>query len=146
MEVKYKQIKNEIDFKKAIKSLINESLFEAAQINVKDIKQGLDTSQGPRVAITKLKNSTIKAKRKKGYLKPSTPLIATGMMRRLPPVKMKGNKAIISIANKRAEIAQYHERGAGRLPKREFFDIYPQTLMKINKMLQTKLVQLYRRL
>ena len=52
----------------------------------------------------------------------------------------------MSLAKKREKIAQYHEEGAGNLPKREFFDIYPKTIKKINKMLQTKLIKLYRRL
>ena len=113
-------------------------------INVKDIKSGLDSSQGPKGAIKKVKASTAKQKRKKGQ--PIKPLVATGMMRRLPPIKNKSGKSTISLANQRVKIAQYHEQGAGNLPKREFFDIYPQTYRKIERMLKKKLIKLFSKL
>ena len=144
MESKFRKIKDEIDFKQNINKLIDEVLFEAAQINVKDIKSGLDTSRGPKGAIKKVKASTARQKRKKGQ--PTKPLIATGTMRRLPPVKKKKGKAIVSLAKKREKIAQYHESGAGDLPTREFFDIYPQTERKVERLLKKKLVKLLARL
>ena len=68
------------------------------------------------------------------------------MMRRLPPVKGKSGKSTISLANKRVKIAQYHEQGAGSLPKREFFDIYPSGVRKIERMLKKLLEKLYKKL
>ena len=66
IEVKLKKIKTQIDFQQNVNKLIKEAVFEAAQINVKDIKRGLDTSKGPRGPIKRLKPSTIRLKRKKG--------------------------------------------------------------------------------
>ena len=147
MEAKLKKIKSQIDFNQNINKLIDEATFEAAQINVKEIKSGLDTSKGPKGSFKKLKLSTAKQKRKKGQ--PLKPLIATGMMRRLPPVKQKSGNSIVSVAKKRAKIAQYHDKGGskrGQPPQREWFDIYPSAERKIIRMLKKKLVKLYSRL
>ena len=70
-------------------------------------------------------------------------------MRRLPPVKQKSGKSIVSVAKKRAKIAQYHDKGGtkrGQPPKREWFDIYPSAQRKITRMLKKKLVKLFARL
>mgnify|MGYP003638653697 CR=1 FL=1 len=144
MEAKFRKIKSDIDFNQNIKKIINDAVFLAAQINVKEIKSGLDTSKGPKGSIPKVKASTARQKRKKGQ--PIKPLIATGMMRRLPPVKGKSGKSTISLANKRVKIAQYHEQGAGNLPKREFFDIYPSAVRKAERMFKKLLVKLYKKL
>ena len=131
-------------FNQNINKLIDEATFLAAQINVKEIKRGLDTSTGPKGSFKKLKLSTAKQKRKKGQ--PLKPLIATGMMRRLPPVKTKRGKSVVGIAKKRIKIAQYHDQGTKHLPQREWFDIYPSAERKIIRMLKKKLVRLYKRL
>ncbi len=144
MKAKFRKVKEQIDFEQNINKLIDKAIILAAQINVKDIKSGLDSSQGPKGAIKKVKASTAKQKRKKGQ--PIKPLVATGMMRRLPPIKNKSGKSTISLANQRVKIAQYHEQGAGNLPKREFFDIYPQTYRKIERMLKKKLIKLFSKL
>ena len=144
MKAKFRKVKEQIDFEQNINKLIDKAIILAAQINVKDIKSGLDSSQGPKGAIKKVKASTAKQKRKKGQ--PIKPLVATGMMRRLPPIKNKSGKSTISLANQRVKIAQYHEQGAGNLPKREFFDIYTQTYRKIERMLMKKLIKLFSKL
>ena len=144
MKAQFKKVKSEIDFNQNISKLVNEAVYLAAQINVKEIKSGLDTSQGPKGKIKKVKAATAKQKRKKGY--PVKPLVRTGMMRRLPPVKGKKGKTTISLAKKRVDIAQYHEQGAGNLPKREFFDIYPSGVRKIERMFKKRLARLYKSL
>ena len=145
MKVKFKNIKDDIDFEQNIKKLIDDVVFLSAQIGVKEIKKGLDSSKDIKGRpFKKLAPSTIKQKLKKGQ--PTKPLIATGMMRRLPPIKNKSGKSTISLANQRVKIAQYHEQGAGNLPKREFFDIYPQTYRKIERMLKKKLIKLFSKL
>ena len=145
MKVKFRKIKDDIDFEQNIKKLIDDAVFLSAQIGVKEIKKGLDTSTDIKGRkFEALAPSTIKQKRKKGQ--PTKPLIATGMMRKLPPVKGKSGKSTISLANQRVKIAQYHEQGAGNLPKREFFDIYPQTYRKIERMLKKKLIKLFSKL
>tara|TARA_R100000773_G_C4207894_1_gene108224 strand:- start:670 stop:1116 length:447 start_codon:yes stop_codon:yes gene_type:complete len=148
LEANFKKIKSDIDFKQNINKLIDDAVFLAAQINVKEIKSGIDRSTGPKgKKFKKLAPSTIKQKRKKGQ--PLKPLIATGMMRKLPPVKGKKGKTTISVAKQRVEIGGYHDQGgkqAGRPPQREWFDIYKTALPKIEKMLKSKLIKLYSRL
>ena len=127
--------------------MIDRVIFLSAQISQKEIKSGLDTSIGPRGPLKKLKLSTAKQKQRKGY--PLKPLIATGTMRNLPPVKpTKNSKTQVKVARSRAEIAQYHDQGGrnNRPPKREWFDIYPSALKKIERLLKKELVKLYKRL
>ena len=143
MEVEFRKITNEIDFKKEIKSLIKQSLFEAAQINVKDIKSGLDTSQGPRGAIKKVKASTARQKRKKGY--PIKPLVASGKMRNSVKSKITKDGGNVEIGGKMGKIGQYHDKGSGHLPKREWFDIYPNTVRKLDRAFRKMLARLLRK-
>ncbi len=148
MKVKFKKIKDDIDFEQNIKKLIDDVVFLSAQIGVKEIKKGLDSSKDIKGRpFKKLAPSTIKQKLKKGQ--PTKPLIATGMMRRLPPVKGKSGKSTISVANKRTDVSQYHDQGgtkAGRPPKREWFGLTKTAEKKIDKMFKSKLVKLYSRL
>lgn len=144
MEAKFRQTKEQIDFEQKLNKFIDRAIFLAAQIGVKEIKSGLDTSKGPKGPIQKVKLSTAKQKKKKGQ--PLKPLVATGMMRRLPPVKNKKGVSTISVANKRAEIAQYHDKGTKNLPKREWFDIYPSAERKIERMFKKELVKLFAKL
>ena len=148
MKVKFRKIKDDIDFQQNIKKLIDDAVFLSAQIGVKEIKKGLDTSTDIKGRKFKpLAASTIKQKRKKGQ--PTKPLIATGMMRRLPPVKGKSGKSTVSVANKRTDISQYHDQGgstAGQPPKREWFGLTKAAEKKIDKMFKSKLVKLYSRL
>ena len=147
MDYKIKKIKSDIEFEQSIDKLINDTIFLAAQIGVKEIKTGIDTSTDIKGrAFKPLAPSTIKQKRKKGQ--PTKPLIATGMMRRLPPVKGKKGKSTISVANQRTDISQYHDQGgkAGRPPKREWFGLSKAAIKKIDKMFKSKLVKLFSRL
>ena len=148
MKANFKKIKSDIDFNQSINKLINDTIFLAAQIGVKEIKTGIDTSTDIKGRPFKpLAPSTIKQKRKKGQ--PTKPLIATGMMRRLPPVKGKKGKSTISVSNQRTDISQYHDQGgskAGRPPKREWFGLSKAAIKKIDKMFKSKLVKLYSRL
>ncbi len=148
MKANFKKIKSDIDFNQSINKLINDTIFLAAQIGVKEIKTGLDTSTDIKgKPFKKLAPSTIRQKLKKGQ--PTKPLIATGMMRRLPPVKGKSGKSTISVAMKRNDVAQYHDQGgtkAGQPPKREWFGLTKEAKKKIDKMFKSKLVKLYSRL
>ena len=148
MDYKLKKIKSDIEFEQSIDKLINDTIFLAAQIGVKEIKKGIDKSTDIKgKAFKPLAASTIKQKRKKGQ--PTKPLIATGMMRRLPPVKGKSGKSTISVANKRTDVSQYHDQGgstAGQPPKREWFGLTKAAEKKIDKMFKSKLVKLYSRL
>jgi hypothetical protein len=144
LKANFKKVKEQIDFEQNVNKLIDKAIILAAQINVKEIKSGLDTSTGPKGKLKKLKASTARQKRKKGY--PIKPLVATGTMRRLPPVKHTKGKAFNEIAKSRAKIAQYHEQGAGKLPKREFFDLYPSAVRKIERMIKKKLIKLFSKL
>ena len=148
MDYKLKKIKSDIEFEQSIDKLINDTIFLAAQIGVKEIKKGIDTSTDIKGrAFKRLAPSTIKQKKKKGQ--PTKPLIATGMMRRLPPVKGKSGKSTISVANKRTDVSQYHDQGgstAGQPPKREWFGLTKAAEKKIDKMFKSKLVKLYSRL
>ena len=144
MDYKIKKIKSDIEFEQSIDKLINDTIFLAAQIGVKEIKTGIDTSTDIKGrAFKPLAPSTIKQKRKKGQ--PTKPLIATGMMRRLPPVKGKKGKSTISVANQRTDISQYHDQGIGQA-KREWFGLTKSAEKKIDKMFKSKLVKLYSRL
>ena len=144
MKVKFRKIKDDIDFEQNIKKLIDDAVFLSAQIGVKEIKKGLDTSTDIKGRkFEALAPSTIKQKRKKGQ--PTKPLIATGMMRKLPPVKGKSGKSTISVANQRTDISQYHDQGIGQA-KREWFGLTKSAEKKIDKMFKSKLVKLYSRL
>ncbi len=148
MEAKFKKIKSDIDFNQNIKKIINDAVFLSAQIGVKEIKKGIDTSKDIKGRpFEKLSPSTIKQKKKKGQsLKP---LIATGMMRKLPPVKGKSGKSTISVANKRTDVSQYHDQGgstSGQPPQREWFGLTKKALQNIDKMFKSKLIKLYSRL
>ena len=148
MDYKLKKIKSDIEFEQNINKLIKEVIILAAQIGVKEIKTGLDKSTDIKGKKFKpLAPSTIKQKKKKGQ--PTKPLIATGMMRRLPPVVTKSGKSTISVAKKRTDISQYHDQGgskAGRPPQREWFGLSKAAIKKIDKMFKSKLVKLYSRL
>lgn len=149
MDAEFKVIKNQIQLKQHLNALTNKILIDAAQINVKDIKKGLDQGKGPKGKFQKLRAQTVKKKAIKGYKTPSKPLIATGMMRRLPPIKISDNKVTISVARKRGKIAQYHDQGGStgkNPPKRPWFDIYPETIKKVNRLIKKRLVKLYARL
>lgn len=72
-----------------------------------------------------LKPSTIKQKRKKGYSKPSSPLIATGRMTSIQRTKTatRANlEAHINVPEDMQTIAGYHNKGKG-VPKRKFFGV-----------------------
>ena len=141
MKVRFRKIKDDIDFKQNIKKLINDSVFLSAQIGVKEIKKGIDKSTDIKgKAFKPLAASTIKQKRKKGQ--PTKPLIATGMMRRLPPVKGKSGKSTISVAKKRTDVSQYHDQGgstAGQPPKREWFGLTKAAEKRLIKCLNLNL-------
>ena len=114
-----------------------------AQMIVKDVKEGLNTSKGTGGGmLKKLKVSTVRQKKKKGHT--SKPLIATGTMRKLPPVKITSEGAEIAVAKSRSSIAMYHNEGIGQ-PKREFFTISKRVLKKINRAIGKKVVHILKK-
>ena len=126
------------------KKVFNEKFHKIlAQVIVKDVKHGLDTGKGTGSGTLKrLKASTVKQKQKKGY--PSKPLIATGTMRKLPPIKTTRKGAEIAVAKSRSSIAMYHNEGMGN-PKREFFTISDRALRKIQRAVSKKVVHILRK-
>lgn len=116
-----------------------------AGIIVKDVKDGLDTGTGTGSSkLKKLSPNTIRRKKKKGYSKPSKALIATGTMRKLPPVTMNGKEAEIKVAKSRSAIAKYHNEGLGN-PKREWFSVSERAREKIGRAIGKKVVHILKR-
>ncbi len=140
--------KGEVEWHKRIrdisKKVFNEKFHGIlAQVIVKDVKEGLNTGKGTgTTAFKRLRLSTVKQKKKKGHT--SKPLIATGTMRKLPPVKITSKGAEIAVAKSRSSIAMYHNEGMGNNPKREFFTISKRALRKIQRAVNKKMVHILR--
>ena len=108
-----------------------------AGVVVKDIKSGLTTGRDINGrSFKKLKSSTVRQKKKRGQT--GKPLIATGMMKKLPPVTAKQGKAIISVAKQRDDIAVYHSTGSGDLPKRDWFGVSKKAERKLDRAVKQK--------
>jgi hypothetical protein len=133
---------------------LHKELNLAAQIIIKDITgrvdKGVDLSNS---ALKPLKSTTIKAKRRKGSPRPETPLYDTGRMAGRGSKKGIGGRGLyitdratkakqqvtLSTARDRREIGNYHNEGAGRLPKREWFGISKDAENSIDKMVEMRI-------
>ena len=118
-----------------------------AQIIVKGIKDGINISQDIKGRpFKKLKASTVRAKRAKGQ--PTKPLIATGVMKKLPPVKNLSKHAQIEVAQSRSSIGMYHNEGGsvkGRPPKREWYGVTEKAKENIRRAIGKKVVQVLKK-
>tara|TARA_R110002012_G_scaffold36532_5_gene103054 strand:- start:2220 stop:2684 length:465 start_codon:yes stop_codon:yes gene_type:complete len=146
MSVKVKKIGN-VDWDKNLDKVFGSKFKKiVAGIVVKDVKDGLSTGQGTgKGGLGRLKASTVKSKTKKGYRFPSKPLIATGTMKKLPPVKMVSGNAEIAVAKSRSSIAMYHNEGMKPQPKREFFSVSDRAKEKIGRAIGKKVVHILKK-
>ena len=112
-----------------------------AQVIVKGIKDGLNASKDIKGrAFKKLKTKTVRDKVKKGFT--TKPLIRTGVMKKLPPVKNKMKHAEISTAKSRSSIAMYHNEGGKHLPQRQWYGVSEDAKIDISRAVAKKVVQI----
>ena len=141
------QNKGKIDWDKNIDKIFGSKFrMICAQVIKKGIKDGLKSGKDINgTKFKKLKAATVKQKKKKGYKSPSKPLIATGMMSKLPPIKNKLNHSEVRTAKKREDIAVYHNRGMTPQPKREWFGVSLDAKKNIGRAVAKKVVQILKR-
>ena len=111
---------------------------------VKDIRDGISSGEdinGSKYSgKLRLRASTVKQKKRKGYSRPSTPLWATGQMKEVyvKPRATKGNEvAQIQVPRgrdgmNRIVVGQIHNIGDG-VPKREWFGIGSRGKKKLDR-------------
>lgn len=143
--------KGKIDYNKSLQKIFDNKKFRAivAQVAVKGIKDGLQAGKDIHGrAFKRLKVATVKQKKKKGYRSPSKPLIATGVMKKLPPVINKTGHAELSVAKSRTNIALYHNEGGSKgnnPPKREWFGITVDAKTNIQRAIAKKFVSVLKK-
>ena len=128
--------------KDTVAKILNDMADTAVKTMVNETEQGKDI-QGKN--FTRLKASTVKSKRKKGYRNPSKPLIATGLMKNIFKSKKATTQSLsseVKVAKKRKDIAEYHIDGAGSLPKRVFFGVGKTLEGKLKKIIKLRLEKL----
>lgn len=111
----------------------SKELNEAAERIRASIFKGVERGISPDgMPFKELKEKTIKAKMRKGYSKPASPLIASDKMRKLNIEKAtKANQEVrVFPGEKRryrgskvtqSEVGTFHEKGEGNLPQRKWF-------------------------
>ena len=108
---------------------------------VKDIRDGIHARKDINdSAFARLRLSTVKQKKSKGYSRPSSPLIAKGQMKEVyvKPRATKGNEvAQIQVPRgrdgmNRIVVGQIHNIGDG-VPKREWFGIGSRGKKKLDR-------------
>ena len=115
---------------KKIKFDLSKEINEGAKAIVKDHDKRLSFGQGVNgKMMAKLKPSTIKSKRLKGYAKPRVPLYATGTMKNIridsKATRLK-QEARLTPPKSRIEpepIGAFHQAGSGNYPSREWFGV-----------------------
>lgn len=135
--------KGNIDYSKSLKQVFDNKKFRAicAQVIVKGMKDGINKGQDIKgQKFKRLRASTVRQKRKKGYNSPSKPLVAKGIMRKLPPVINKADHAEINVAKSRADIAGFHNEGTPKMPKREWFGVTIDAKQNIARAIAKKFV------
>ena len=139
--------KGKIDWNKDLDKIFGTKFRTiCAQVVKKGIKDGLKSGTDIKGGkFKKLKAATVKQKRKKGYASPSKPLIATGMMSKLPPIKNKRNHSEVGTAKKRENIAVYHNRGMKPQPKREWFGVSIDAKKNIARAVAKKVIQVLKK-
>ena len=128
--------------RKVVAEILNDMAESAVNTIVNETEQGKDVD-GKR--FTRLRASTVKSKRKKGYRNPSKPLIATGLMKRIFKSKKATESSLsseVTVAKKRTDIAEYHISGAGNLPKRVFFGVGKTLEGKLTKIINLRIEKL----
>lgn len=127
---------------KKIKLDLHKELNDAGAIIKKDHFNRLERGQGVRGPLKNLKDSTIASK---GF---DQILVNTGKMRNLILNKANKNKQEITLhpgkKQKRngvtnEEIGLFHQTGAGKLPKREWFGITKESEEKCLKLIELKI-------
>jgi len=91
--------------------------------------------------LRKLKSSTVRQKRKKGYIDPHKPLIASGKMAKVYRTKTANEGRLMSEVDTSArmrDIAEYHNLGKGNLPKRLWFGIGKNIKKRFDKLIRAK--------
>ena len=120
---------------------IADILNDIAEIVSGQIKEDVDKGVGVKGKLKALKASTIKAKRKRGSRNARKPLIDTGKMVNVEITKTATGKSLMSeidVVRSMREIAEYHNTGAGHLPKRLWFGIGKKSVSRVNKVLRAK--------
>ncbi len=102
---------------------------------------GFGVRSGEKVKLKPLADSTVKRRRKKalsGLTGPGTSnLTESGQMLEDITFTVKSDTVSIDFSTARSQkIAQYHHEGAGKLPKREFFDLTDKELKQLRVELQ----------
>ena len=136
-KVKTKKIKSILFKKKIVAGLLN----DIAEITAGQIKTDVKKGMGVKTKLKPLKASTIKRKRKKGSRFPRKPLIDTGKMTNVVQTKEASRTNLMSeidVARNMREIADYHNEGAGHLPKRLWFGIGKKTKDRVKKMFKAR--------
>lgn len=115
-------------------------------IIVKGIKDGLTTGRDIHgKQFKKLKAATVRAKKRAKNAFPSKPLIATGVMKKLPPVRNKGTHHEIKTADSRSSIAMYHNEGFKPQKEREWFGVTKDAKEDIGRAIGKKVVHILKR-
>ena len=144
------EIKNngQIDYSKNLRKIFDNKQFRAivAQVIVKGVKDGIKAGndiKGNKFA--RLKASTVRQKKKKGYKSPSKPLVAKGIMKKLPPIISKTNHAEINVARSRANITGFHNKGTSKMPKREWFGVTKEAKKNIARAVAKKYISVLKK-
>jgi len=130
--------------KAKVANMLND-MADAAVVQIKeDVEKSKDINNRN---LKKLKPSTIKQKRKKGYS--NKPLIATGKMIRLFRTKTATAmklEAHTNVRKKMLDIAFYHNTGSGHLPVRQWFGVGKKLIKRCNTIATIKSRQLIKTL
>ena len=141
--VKIKTKKFSVDLvNKKVATLIN----DMADMFVGQTKTGVE--KGTDVdgrSFRSLKPSTIKQKRKRGYRKPTKPLLASGKMANVKRTRKASSSnllAEVDVNPSMRDIAEYHNQGAGNLPQRLWFGIGTKVKSRFDKFLKARVRKL----
>ena len=133
---------------KLVNRKIAEMLNDMADAFVGQTKSNLKSKKDIHgVRFAPLKDSTVKAKKKKGSSFPRTPLIDTGAMRKVYRSKTASASSLeskVTVAEKRKEVAEFHNEGGENLPQREWFGIGTKLERRLNKMIRAKIKSIVR--
>jgi len=137
---------------KKISFNLSKEINEAAKAVVKDHEKRLNFGQGvDGRMMTKLKPSTVKSKRLRGYKKPRVPLYATGTMKNIRIDKKatsKKQEARLTPPKSRIDpdpIGVFHQAGSGNLPRREWFGVTEKVEKDLLKTMRIKIDRLLKR-
>ena len=133
---------------KFVNKKIAEMLNDIADAFVGQTKSNVEKGKDINMkSFAPLADSTKEAKRKKGSRFPNKPLMDSGLMRKVFRSKSASASSLesrVGVAQKRKEIAQFHNDGGDNLPKREWFGIGTKTERRINQMIRAKMKTIVR--